>query len=304
MIKNNGQINPDGSLPVYALTGANGHLGRLVLNYMLDMVPAEQVIAATRQPELLADFTARGVSVRRADFNNPSTLPAAFEGAGRLLIISTDAYPMEKRFAQQRTAIEAAVKAGVRHITSTSFSLSKAAAEDAGNPWLQGHGQTMKSLEDCGAEWTVLNMNIWMAGVPFFLNALRMGDQILVPEGSGKPCWIMHEDYARTSASILAGKALLNGVLDVTGPESLGLEDLAQRWSGLQQHKLEVLILPVQKVIERLTANGMPLQSAQQIAGYCGMMRLFDGMVSDTVERATGKPPASVDGLLRDLKIF
>jgi hypothetical protein len=101
----------------------------------------------------------------------------------------------------------------------------------------------------------------------------------------------------------LTGKALFSGAVDVTGPESLGLDDLAQRWSNLHKRKLEVQILPGKEVIERLVANGMPLQSAQQIVGYCEMMRLFDVRVSDTVERTTGIPPTSVDGLLRNLVI-
>ncbi len=303
MINNNGQNNPDGSLPVYTLTGAGGHLGGLVLNYLLDQVPAKQIIAATRCPELLADFTAQGVAVRRADFNDPSSLPEAFSGAARLLIISTNEYPMEKRSAQDRAAISAAVKAGIRHITITSFSLSKAADEDDENPWLRGRRQTMETLAGSGAEWTVLNMNIWMAGVPYFLNALRIGEQVLVQEGSGKPCWITHEDYASTAVSVLTGKALFSGAVDVTGPESLGIDDIARRWSDLHSRKLEVQILPGREVIERLASNGMLLESAHGIASYCEMFRLFDVRVSDTVERATGTPPSTVDRLLQALSI-
>lgn len=303
MLNNNANILPDDSSPIYALTGAGGHLGRLALTYLLNLVPVKQIIATTRQPKLLAEFSAQGVAVRYADFNDQSTLPAAFSGATRLLIISTNEYPMEKRSAQQRTAIAAAVKAGIRHITSTSFSLSKAANEDEENPWLRGHRQTIEALNLSGAEWTALNMNIWMDGVPYFLNALHIGEHILVPEGSGKPCWITHEDYARTAVSVLTGKALFSGVIDVTGPESLGLEDLARRWSNLHKRKLDIQILPGKEVAERLAANGIPLESAQNIVGYSEMFRLFDMRVSNTVERATGIPPASVDGLLRKLAI-
>jgi NAD(P)H dehydrogenase (quinone) len=301
MMSGNETIMPDNALPVYAFTGASGRLGRLVLASLLDQVPAKQIIATTRHPELLAEFSAQGVTVRRADFNDPSSLPAAFSGATRLLIIATDAYPMDKRSAQQRAAIAAAVEAGVSHITSTYFSLSNTAKEDDENPWFQGHRQTLEALEKSGAEWTVLNMNIWMEGIPYFLNALRVGERVLVPEGSGKPCWITHEDYARAAASVLTAHVLLSGVVDVTGPESLGLYDLARRWSTLHKRRLDIQILPGTDVTENLVANGMPRESAQQIVGYCGMMRFFDVRVTDTVERTTGKSPTRVDKFLLDL---
>ncbi len=43
---------------MYALTGASGQLGRLVLKHLLTLVPANQVIATTRDPEKLADIAA------------------------------------------------------------------------------------------------------------------------------------------------------------------------------------------------------------------------------------------------------
>ncbi|MGA2141014.1 MAG: NAD(P)H-binding protein [Brevinematales bacterium] len=288
---------------VYALTGAGGHLGRLALSYILDLVPAGKILATTRRPELLSDFTAQGVTVRRADFSDTRSLEGAFSGATRILIISTNEYPMELRSAHHMDAIKAAVNAGVRHITSTYFSLSKASNADDDNPWTRGQEKIMDALARSGREWTVLNMNIWMDGIPYFLNALRTGEKILIPEGSGKPCWVSHEDYARTAVSVLTGKALINGAADVTGPESLGLDDLARRWAGFHERNMEVQIQPGGRVIEGLVSNGMPLQSAEQIVGYCDMFRLFDVKVSDTVRIATGKPPVSADELLRNLII-
>ena len=69
---------------MYALTGANGHLGRLVIKRLLTQVPANQIIATTRDPRKLADIASLGVIVRRADFSDPTTLAAAYKGATRL----------------------------------------------------------------------------------------------------------------------------------------------------------------------------------------------------------------------------
>src|SRR5215467_4193782 len=83
------------------------NLGSLNIN---TLVRADQIIATTRNPERLADLAAQGVVVRRADFTDPATLPTAFAGASRLLIISTDT--IGQRVEQHKAAIEAAAIAG------------------------------------------------------------------------------------------------------------------------------------------------------------------------------------------------
>jgi len=102
---------------MYALTGANGQLGRLVLQHLLALVPANQILATTRNPHQLNDFETCGVVVRHADFADPATLSTAFAGAKSLLIISTN--DIGHRVEQHRAAVEAAALEGVRHVVYT-----------------------------------------------------------------------------------------------------------------------------------------------------------------------------------------
>ena len=62
------------------VTGATGQLGRLVIQALLKTQPASEIVAAVRSPEKAADLAALGVQLRRADYNEPATLDAAFEG--------------------------------------------------------------------------------------------------------------------------------------------------------------------------------------------------------------------------------
>ena len=78
------------STPTFLVTGAGGHLGRMAVEPLL-AAKAGKVIAASRDPAKLADLAAKGVETRRADFDDPASLDAAFKGVDRLLIISTDA---------------------------------------------------------------------------------------------------------------------------------------------------------------------------------------------------------------------
>jgi uncharacterized protein YbjT (DUF2867 family) len=141
-------------------------------------------------------------------------------------------------------------------------------------------------------------MNIWMDGVRYFLKGLRSGNRLLVPEGSGNPCWISHEDYALTAASVLTGSFPAEGTHDVSGPESIGLSGLADRWSKLNGRRLDAVTMPDNEVIETLAGDGASFEDAQGIVGYCSMFKMFEWQISDFVERATGEKPRTVDHFL------
>jgi len=101
------------------VTGATGHLGRLVVEALLQRgVPAEQIIATGRRTEVLANLAERGVVVRRADFNDEASLPEAFAGADKLLLVSGS--QAGQRVRQHSRAINAAKATGVRFIAYTS----------------------------------------------------------------------------------------------------------------------------------------------------------------------------------------
>src|SRR5690349_18799899 len=97
------------------ITGATGGLGALVVESLLQRVPADQVVAAVRSPEKAAGL---GVQVRAADYSDPASLERAFTGADVVLLISGNEFG--KRAEQHTNAIKAAVKAGVRRLVYTS----------------------------------------------------------------------------------------------------------------------------------------------------------------------------------------
>jgi len=104
------------------VTGANGNLGGLVVQHLLRMVGPEGFVAGTRDPSspFARELAAKGVAVRRADFDDPASLPAAFDGVEAALFISTYA-PNAARPRQNLNAIEAAKAAGVKRLAYTSF---------------------------------------------------------------------------------------------------------------------------------------------------------------------------------------
>src|SRR5690625_4136364 len=91
---------------MYIITGAAGQVGRMAAEELLDHVPSSEVILTTRSSEKLSDLAERGASVRFADFSDPETLPGAFAGAQRMLLLSTSS--VGSRVLHHNNALQAA----------------------------------------------------------------------------------------------------------------------------------------------------------------------------------------------------
>ena len=143
--------------PQILVTGANGQLGRLVINKLLETVPADRLTATVRNPDSVSDFAARGVNVRVADYDRRDTLQAAFAGIDRMLLVSSP-NNMGARTSQQKNVIEAAVRAGVSCLVYTSI----LHADTSGLKLAEEHRETEALLVDADIE-AVLLRNGWYA---------------------------------------------------------------------------------------------------------------------------------------------
>src|ERR1700742_6322 len=109
-----------GNIMSTVITGASGHLGRLVVDQLLAAgTPPARIVATGRDAGKLAGLAQNGVTARRADFTDPVTLDDAFAGADTMLLVSTTT--VGERFGNARNAIDAAARAGVSRIVYTSI---------------------------------------------------------------------------------------------------------------------------------------------------------------------------------------
>src|SRR5258707_2775361 len=109
------------------VSGASGHLGRAVVSELLQRPGEHEVVAITRTPETVPG-PAQG---RFGDYNRPESLAEAYAGLDRLLIITTVDQEPGKRGSQNVAAIDAAVRAGVKHIVFMSAAGTRQEEEPA-----------------------------------------------------------------------------------------------------------------------------------------------------------------------------
>ena len=205
------------------VTGAAGQLGALVCR-ALSSAGRGNIVAASRSPEKLTDLRVKGIEVRRADFDDSASLEVAFEGIDRALIISTDALSVPgQRKRQHRTALEAAIRSGVKHVAYTSM---PNAEFSSAIPFAQDHQDMEAALRESGLGYSVLRNSWYQENLLAYLpNILRSGIWFTAA-GDGRIAFVSRADAADAAAKVLAfGHG--SEVVEVAGPEALTVEEIA-----------------------------------------------------------------------------
>jgi len=206
------------------VTGATGQLGRLVINALLETVPASAIVAGMRDPakdEGAANaLREKGIEVRVADYTQPATLASAFVGVDRLLLISSS--ENGKRRAQHRNVIDAAKGAGVGLIAYTSI----LHADTSPFFLAEEHRDTEAALAEAGVPFVLLR-NGWYTEVLTWRLPLALKHGVFMgAAGDGRISSAARADYARASATVLASGDHGGRIYELAGDASFSLADL------------------------------------------------------------------------------
>lgn len=288
---------PDKSQPSLLVTGANGHLGRKVVKFLLD-AGATNVVAASRDPGKLADLAVRGAKTVKADFDDPTTLDAAFAGIERLLIVSTDALGTPgQRKRQHLAAVDAAVRAGVHQIVYTSMPNPEPGSLI---PFAPDHYATEQAIEQSGVPFTILRVNWYDEAVFLWLPQALASGQWLSTAGDGRVGYVARDDVARAAAAVLLS-GVAQGRLDITGPEALSTAEIAAIANEVFGSSITVTHLSDEQLSSNLISAGLPAPLVELLVAMDANTR--EGGVdiaTDTIGRLTGTPARSLREFLTE----
>lgn len=281
------------------VTGAAGHLGQRVVHHLLQTlgVPAQRLIVTTRQPAKLANLAALGVEVRAADFDDANTLAQAFQGAGRLLIISTDALDAPgRRLAQHRNAIQAAEAAGVSHVVYTSMPLPH------GSPLLiaPDHAGTEDALAASALPgWTVLRNHWYFENLFMTLPNVLPSGKWYSAAGDGRVAHIARDDLALAAATVLAGSEGGKTTWTLSGATAYSTAEMAALIAKAVGQPIEVVPVPLEGLVQGMVGAGLPEPLARVFASFD--TNTAAGRVAEVTgdfERLTGKQPQAFEAWL------
>jgi NAD(P)H dehydrogenase (quinone) len=239
--------------PKIVVSGASGQLGGMVVEELLARgVPPADLILVSRTPEELTRYAEMGASTRFGDFTQPESLPAAYEGGTRLLIISlnTRGNPNPRvaaeRAALQKGAIDAAVAAGVEHIVYTSY----VDAERNTSPIAVDHRATEADLRASGVAWTALRNQWYADGIVGDAEDMVAAGSVVVNPNERGTAYVTREDCAAAAAAVLTTPGHENRIYEITGPELVFRRDVASIASELTGTQIEVIVATPEQVAE------------------------------------------------------
>ena len=272
----------------YAVAGASGQLGQLVLDELLQKVEAADIVALARDPSKLADYAAKGVEVRTADYDAPETLAPALAGVDRLLLISGSALGQRPR--QHAEVIAAAKEAGVNYMAYTSIlhtpkSPIKLAEE---------HRATEAALALSGIEYDLLRNGWYNENYMISLPAQVDMGVITGAQGDGRISSASRADLAAGAAEVL-----VNGrggeIYNLAGDNSWTLSEFAAEVSRQTGKEIRYVNMSEADYAKSLEEIGMPDFVAAVIANSAystSLDALFDD--SGTLGRLIGRPTTPI----------
>lgn len=242
------------------ICGANGKLGRLVIQQLLKRVPASKIIAGVRSPEKAQAYVEQGIEVRKVDYNQPATLAAALQGVERVLLISSNA--VGQRAEQHHAVITASVQAKVSLIAYTSVlhadtsKILLATEHQATEALLQASGLPFVFLRN---GWYIENYSENLA------SALQHG-VMLGSAGLGRVAPAARNDFAEAAAVVLTTEGQAGKIYELAGDQAYTLAELAAIVSNVSGKTVQYQDLPAENYAAFLESVGVPRGFADILA--------------------------------------
>jgi len=239
------------------ITGATGQLGRLVVEKLIQKVAAENIVALVRTPEKAKDL---GVETRAFDYSKPESLAASLQGIDKLLLISSN--EIGQRLPQHLAVIEAAKKAGVKHLTYTSILHA-----DTSTLGLAGeHLATEVAIKASGLVYTILRNGWYTENYTGSAKGAVGAGAFIGCAGDGQISSAARVDFAEAAAVVMGGEGHENKVYELAGDEAYTLTDLAAEISHQTGKTIPYNNLTETQYADILKSFGLPEGLAHMLA--------------------------------------
>lgn len=279
------------------VTGATGHLGRHVVEQLLEKVPAEQITAVVRDEAKAADLAARGVKLAVADYNAPETFDSVFAAGDKVLLISGSEVGND-RVGQHRVVIEAAKAAGVALLAYTSApgTLKAALADD--------HRGTEEILVNSGVPYVLLRNGWYHENYTENLGPVLEYNAVVQAAGEGRVSSASRADYAAAAVAVLTGEGHENKTYELGGDEAWSFAEYAAELSKQTGKEIVYNPVTVEAYTGILTGAGLPEPVAAVIAGVDASVEKGELVVtSGDLSRLAGRPTSTIaDAITAALK--
>jgi len=277
------------------ITGATGHLGRLIIERLIARGTAlADIVAAGRNTERLAAVARLGVATAVIDFASPGSLDSAFAGADTLMLVSGS--EVGQRTQQHTNAITAAARSGITRIVYTSAPH----ADTSALILAREHKATEQALVDSGISFTILRNNWYTENyLGSMTQAAKSGTYSDSTRG-GLVASASRTDFADAAAVVLTTTGHENTTYELGGDHAWDGPELAAAMADVLGTPVAYSTLTPQQHTAALTATGLDAGTVGFLVALDG--NIHDGLLGETtgdLARLIGRPTTPLSEGLR-----
>jgi uncharacterized protein YbjT (DUF2867 family) len=274
------------------VTGATGTVGSEVVRQLI--AAGQRPRALVRDPGAARERLGDQVDLVEGDLDRPETLERAMDGAERVFLLTV---PGERQLQRERAVIEAARRAGVGQMVR----LSRAGADERSPLRIARlHGQAERQLWRSGLAATIVRPSMFMQNLSFMVRDGVISSAI----GDGQVAMIDVRDVAAVAVAALTGAGHAGRTYVATGPQAVGLDDVAGLLSRQFGREIAYVRLSPDDVRTAFLGIGVDPWLADDAATLDSLLAAgHDEPVTDDVLEVTGRPPRTLAGFVEDLAV-
>jgi NAD(P)H dehydrogenase (quinone) len=283
------------------VTGANGHLGRAIINSLIKKgVDPNSIIGLVREEVKALDLKAKGIQLRVGDYDWYTTLVTAFEGVEKLILVS--GRDLTTRIEQHNNVITAVKEAGVKHLLYTSFFDGNEIRNSPFDFVSSSVKATDATIKDSGIAYTLFKDNLYSELLPamFGQNVFKSG--IYLPAGEGKAAYVTRPDIAEAIANVATRDGHLNKEYNISNVENVSLSEVAAILSEMAGTEVKYASPSQTDFVATMEKNGLPHQAVKIFAGISQAIKSgeFQSATTD-LEMLLGRKPATMKQFLKQI---
>ncbi|OHE96040.1 hypothetical protein CORC01_08733 [Colletotrichum orchidophilum] len=307
----------------------SGALGGSTYDYLLKLLPSDHIILINRHPDRVPqDHIKNGVRARKASYeSSPSDLEAAFAGIEVLFLISYPSHVHDYRRKVQLPAVDAARRAGVKHIFYSSLAFGGDLQDASVAEVMQAHLDTERHLAAAAASdpsftYTAVREGLYSESYPIYTSFFDVNaptattDEILIPHagaGAGPGVsWVKRDELAEATAKLMAQYswdpdhfAHVNKKILLTGPRAWSLAETVGVLGAVAGRDLRIREVSVDEYVRlpQVVARFGSQDNARTWATAWEAIGAGEtAVVSETLRAVIGRDPEAFDVTMKNLR--
>jgi uncharacterized protein YbjT (DUF2867 family) len=275
------------------VTGAGGTVGSEVLRQLREQ--GAEVRAAFHSADKAERAKKQGIDSVVLDYADRSSIRAALKGVDKLFLLGPT---VPNQVELETNVVEEAKRAGVKHIVK----LSVLGAGEENFTFAQWHRAIETTIKDSGLNYTFLRPNSFMQNtLTYYYPTIKSEGAFYLPTKDSKEATIDVRDIAAVAVKALTGPDHENKAYELTGPEALTHEQIAQKLSAAAGRPIKYVDVPPAAYKQAAVGAGVPEAYVDALLNlYEFYLMGGAARVTPDVERVLGRKPRTFDQFAQD----